>query len=57
MISPIQKSKIKKSIIDKFNKVFQNNSTDLLKKSKKSDNTIVTEIDIFVSNLINIFIT
>ena len=49
MISPIQKNKIKKSIIDKFNKTFQNNSTDLLKKSKKSDNTIVTEIDIFVS--------
>ncbi|MDC0255479.1 hypothetical protein OAK75_11325 [Bacteriovoracales bacterium] len=52
MISPIQKNKIKKSIIDKFNKIFQNNSIDLLKKSKKSDNTIVTEIDIFVSNLI-----
>ena len=52
MIPLSQKNKIKNKIIDKFKNTFENNSIESLKKSKKSDNTIVTEIDIFISNLI-----
>jgi myo-inositol-1(or 4)-monophosphatase len=52
MISLDKKNKIKKDILGKFRDVFNKKNVDSLKKRRKEDNTIVTEIDIFISNII-----
>ncbi len=52
MISKSQRDFIKDKILKKFSDVYVGGSADDLKRHHKKDNSLVTEIDIFVSDLV-----
>ena len=52
MISKSQRDLIKDKILKKFSDVYVGGNADDLKRHHKKDNSLVTEIDIFVSDLV-----